>query len=648
MRVSLPFPRGRDGTPSEPPAARRRGRRRLAAGLLAALLVASAAGAYYWRALAAPAAPLAMAPVMRADLAVNVESSGTVKPAQSIELPFQADGQVRDVLVRLGDQVRAGQPLARLDDHDLRLQVQQAEADLKTAQARLEAAQHGGATQQELAQAGAQLASSEAGLERARTGNITAADIREAEASLRTARAQLDALKNPSSDKVSAAQLALTEAETGLQRTRDELSAAKTNAESELNKSVAALTQSQSSYSTAKQSWTYVQDTGKDPVNPSTTNAKGEKVDNKLSDAQRQEYYDAFVKAEAALRSAEETVKQAQLSYDTARQKEVVGVQEAEARIANARQQLDALLHPNANALTQAEAAVTQAQARLDKLRQGGTRADVAQAQAAVDGARAGLEKLTAPAATADLAAAQADVAQAQAGLDAAKLELDRATLAAPFAATVTEISIAPGSVVGTATTAIALVDTSALYVDVSLSENDVALVKPGQTVDLAFDALPDVTLTGTVDLVLPVGASDQGVVTYPVRVRFDPGQAQVKVGMSASVTIEVERHSQVIQVPSRAITTLGPIKTVQVLSDASETPTTMQVETGATNGAMTEIKGCVEPGKQCLKEGDKVLINLPTDDGGAGGLGEPGGNVIRMAAPAGPGGGKQVIIQGP
>ncbi|MEP7187877.1 MAG: efflux RND transporter periplasmic adaptor subunit, partial [Roseiflexaceae bacterium] len=612
----------------------------LRAGLILGGLIAllSAGGLLYWRSHAAPATPTLSAPVTRGDLTVNVESSGSVKATQSLDLPFQADGQVREVLVRPGDLVRAGQPLARLDDHDLRLQVQQAEADLKTAQAKLDAAQHGGTTPQDLAQAQASLNSSLAALEKTRTGNVTAADMREAEASLLAVKAQLDALKNPSVDKISAAQLTLTQAQTALQQTRDELSAAKTDAEIEQRKVVAALTQAQSSYSTAKQNWDYVQETGNDPVNPTNDGANGKKVPNKLSNAQRQEYYDAFVKVEAALRSAEEAVEQAQLHYDSARQKEPIGIREAEAKASDAQQQLEALQHPNANSIAQAQAAVTQAQAKLDNLRQGGTLADIAQAQAQVDEVRAGLEKLTAPAAKADLAAAEANLAQAQAKLDTAKLKLDRATLTAPFAGTVASTSITPGSVVGTETAAVSLVDTSALYIDVSLSETDVARVKPGQSVSITFDALPDLTLKGTVDSVVPTGSSDQGVVTYPVRVKFDPDQAQVKVGMSASVSVEVERHAQVIQVPSRAIKSSGPLKTVQVLYGASKTPVTVPIETGATNGSSTEIKSCVDTGKQCLREGDQLVINLPTDTSQDGSTGGDQGPQFSSSGPDGPG----------
>jgi len=650
MKITLPFPRNRGSSSDQPQVARRKRRITLRAALILASLAAFVGvGLYVWRLrTAASAAQTPTAPVTIGDLTVNVESSGSVKAAQSVDLPFQTSGQVKEVLAEVGDQVQAGQPLARLDDHDLRLQVEQAEADLKTAQAKLQAAEHGEATPQDIATAQINLKAAEAQFQKTRTGNTTAADLREAQANLQAAQARFEALKNPTPDKVSAARLQLTQAQTALATARDGLSAAKTAAEQELSRATQSLTQAQASYSTALQNWQYVQDSGRDPYNPTTTDTNGTAKPNRLNDAGRQKYYEAFVQAEAALHNAEAAVKQAQVSYDSARQKEAAEVPEAEAAVADAQAQLDALMYPNQASLAGAQAEVTATQAQLDKLRQGGTAADVAAAQADVDKAKIELEKLSAPAAASEIAAAEAEVAQAQAQLDTAKTKLEHATLTAPFAGILASRSVSPGSVVGTETTAVSLIDTSAFYVDVSLSETDVARVKPGQSVSIAFDALPDVTLKGTVESVAPTGSSDQGVVTYPVRVKFDPGQAQVKVAMSASVSIEVERHPNVLQVPNRAIGSSGPVKTVQVLYGKDQKPVTIQVETGATNGTMTEIVKSVDIGKQCLREGDQLAINLPTDTGQSGSAGD--GDVQFFSGPAGgPGGpGKRIVIGGP
>src|SRR5207248_9766920 len=95
-------------------------------------------GVLYWRAQqAASAAPeVVPAPVAKGNLDINVESSGKVEAARSVPGSVDAAGQVSEVLVKEGERVAKGQPLARVDDIELRLQVEQAEADPRSAQAK--------------------------------------------------------------------------------------------------------------------------------------------------------------------------------------------------------------------------------------------------------------------------------------------------------------------------------------------------------------------------------------------------------------------------------------------------------------------------------------------------------------------------------
>jgi HlyD family secretion protein len=65
-----------------------------------------------------------------------VEASGTVE-ATDAQLGFQAAGRIDTILVHEGDQVRAGQELARLDQTELEARRAQAAAQLAAAQAML-------------------------------------------------------------------------------------------------------------------------------------------------------------------------------------------------------------------------------------------------------------------------------------------------------------------------------------------------------------------------------------------------------------------------------------------------------------------------------------------------------------------------------
>lgn len=606
MHATTPVPEQRQGLSQH----RRPKQRRIPLNLAVPLIVALAIiGIIIWRVGAAtPTASITTA-ITRATLSETVSGSGSVQPQRSLDLAFTAAGDIAEVLVATGDQVSTGQALARLDTRDLELQLAQAEASLKSAEARLAAAQGEGATPLELQQAQLALQSAEIQLSKITGGNATAADIRSAQANLDSARARLNALTNPAADTQSTAETRLAQAEATLQSTRDTSSVSKTRAELDMEKAVTALTQAQSRYATAKQNWEFVHVTSQDPTSPTRIDASGNTVPNKVSDSQRQQYYDTFVQAEAALRNAEASLEQARIAYDAARQKEALDVAQAEQSLRDAQVQYDALTNPAAEELTQARAAVIQAQAQLEKLTGSGTTLDVTSAQIQVEQARLTLEKLTAPASAADRAAAEAAMVQARVQYENANTALEDATLKAPFAGVVASVNIAAGERAGSGAAVITLVDLSGYFIEMNLSETDVARVAVDQPVTLLFDALPDVTAAGQVDSVAPIATVQQNVVTYLVRIGFEPRAAPVKVGMSATGDILIEQRADVLTAPSRAIQTQAGVQFIQVRAAPNQALVDVAVLTGLSSNGLTEIVSCVDTGNLCLQEGDTIVI---------------------------------------
>jgi len=92
MKISFPFPRNRGATSDQPQTTRHRNRSIRLVAVVAGLVIVLAGGLLYWRSQAAPTAATLSVPVTRGDLTVNVESSGSVEAAQSLDLPFQTDG----------------------------------------------------------------------------------------------------------------------------------------------------------------------------------------------------------------------------------------------------------------------------------------------------------------------------------------------------------------------------------------------------------------------------------------------------------------------------------------------------------------------------------------------------------------------------
>jgi multidrug efflux pump subunit AcrA (membrane-fusion protein) len=84
---------------------------------------------------ARPPMPVEFAQVKRADVAERVQIVGNLIGAATVEAVPRVNGRLAEVNVRLGDGVRKGQAIARIEDREIREQVRQAEASYKVAQA---------------------------------------------------------------------------------------------------------------------------------------------------------------------------------------------------------------------------------------------------------------------------------------------------------------------------------------------------------------------------------------------------------------------------------------------------------------------------------------------------------------------------------
>ncbi|MGC9346803.1 MAG: HlyD family secretion protein [Anaerolineae bacterium] len=120
---------------------------------------------------------------------------GTVTPARFSALQFIADGEVVEVMVEVGDQVQAGDPVARVNGSMQALAVASAESRLAAAQAELRLLQ-AGPRREDIAVAEANLETAKAQLQRAiaarseLTAGVTEAEIAGVQAELEAARAQ--------------------------------------------------------------------------------------------------------------------------------------------------------------------------------------------------------------------------------------------------------------------------------------------------------------------------------------------------------------------------------------------------------------------------------------------------------------------------
>jgi multidrug efflux pump subunit AcrA (membrane-fusion protein) len=151
-------------------------------------------------------------------------------------------------------------------------------------------------------------------------------------------------------------------------------------------------------------------------------------------------------------------------------------------------------------------------------------------------------------------------------------------------------------------------------------AEADIAKITVGQSATITLPALTSTDVTGTVSAVAATSTVVSNVVTYDVTIALDSPPATVKVGMTADVSVVVQTATDVLELPSAAITTTGPLSTVTVLTNGVKKVTT--VTTGLVGDSTTQIDSGVKAGQVVVEPVASVAASTTgTGTTGLGGL---------------------------
>ncbi|MFL0337568.1 efflux RND transporter periplasmic adaptor subunit [Stenotrophomonas maltophilia] len=106
--------------------------------IIAAALLCTALALFAWL-RPAPPPQLQVAPVTRGNIEQVVEATGTLKPSRLVSVGAQVSGRIETLHVKLGDKVRAGDPIADIDSRTQRNALLSAQAAQRTARANRDA-----------------------------------------------------------------------------------------------------------------------------------------------------------------------------------------------------------------------------------------------------------------------------------------------------------------------------------------------------------------------------------------------------------------------------------------------------------------------------------------------------------------------------
>lgn len=135
---------------------------------------------------------------------------------------------------------------------------------------------------------------------------------------------------------------------------------------------------------------------------------------------------------------------------------------------------------------------------------------------------------------------AQLRLQSAQAALTATEAAARAYELVAPLDGVVVGLNLKVGEFIAAGQPALTLADFSAWVVKTSdLTELEVVKIQIGQAVTLRFDALPELSLNGSVASIDIRSVERRGDVTYTVTIQLENSNDQLRWGMTAAVQFE-------------------------------------------------------------------------------------------------------------
>jgi membrane fusion protein, multidrug efflux system len=191
------------------------------------------------------------------------------------------------------------------------------------------------------------------------------------------------------------------------------------------------------------------------------------------------------------------------------------------------------------------------------------------------------------------------------------------ATLRADKAGIVTAVRAEPGQVVNAGTPVIVLAETGETEIAVVVPEQDVVRLAAGMPIDLALWAGPRLVLKGSIREIS--AQAEPETRTYAVRATVHAPPPEMRLGMTATVSIRVPETAASVVVPLTAVTDAGGETAVFVVEPGSGIVRRKPVALAGTAPDGVRIADGLRPGEivvtagvQFLREGMKV--RLPAD----------------------------------
>jgi RND family efflux transporter MFP subunit len=216
------------------------------------------------------------------------------------------------------------------------------------------------------------------------------------------------------------------------------------------------------------------------------------------------------------------------------------------------------------------------------------------------------------------MARARSGLTSAEVGVREAEMNVERATVRAPFAGALANLAIVPGERLQLRDSIAEIVDFAKVKIEVQVLETEVPFLDAGRDASVTLSAFPDRVLMGQVESINPV--VDPRTRMARVTVVLMNSDGSVKPGMYARVRIAARLYENRTMVPRSSLLERDNRTLVFVFEPDSEgalqgTAKWTYVTTGLENDEYFEVvegegTTLLEPGQIVLTEGHYTLIH--------------------------------------
>ncbi len=209
------------------------------------------------------------------------------------------------------------------------------------------------------------------------------------------------------------------------------------------------------------------------------------------------------------------------------------------------------------------------------------------------------------------LARARSGLDQSEVTLRERQLELERATVGAPFPGRIANLEVVEGQHMSPGGELMTVVDLDPIKVEVQVLEAEVGYLQEGRRASITFAAFPGETFNGRIETINPVVDPDTRTARVTVMLR-NPDE-RIKPGMYARTSLEAQNFPNRILVPRTAILERDSRTMLFVLEDGRAK--WRYVTPGLESGTLVEIvaseeTSMVESGEIVLTDGHFYLVH--------------------------------------